>query len=173
MVRKASLQLSINAIVILIMAIAMLGVGIFFINETLRGELGTLGGLSADVKEQIKSSLQQSGERVFLSGVNEGEFVMGQNQEKSLSVVILNELESDEEFTVAIKQNTADRDTGDYLGTWEPFYQSGANTIAVGDIADVLVTFKSGSQRGRVIYTIDVMQGAETYSSQSFHLVVR
>jgi hypothetical protein len=177
MVRKGSLQLSINAIVILIMAIAMLGVGIFFINTVVKGELGTITGLSGDVKDQIKSQLQQSGEKIFLSGVSSGELVIGQNKEQTISVVIMNQQTSAAGFNISVTQIKEDANGNTNLDLTE-FYQNSTQFIEVGEIGEILVTFDTSSKRGRVIYTIDVNQvdtaGTVTrYGSETFHLVVK
>lgn len=51
--KKAALELSINAIVVLILAITILGLGIGFI----RGQFGTLGKQFTDVSQEIQSQL--------------------------------------------------------------------------------------------------------------------
>ncbi len=153
--RKGSLQLSINAIVILIMAIAMLGVGIFFINSV-RDEVTDFSGLTADAKEGIKTTLQQTGEKLSVSGLNEGTLVMGQNADENINVAILNSLDSSSPFLVDIVETkAASDDPDDFLGL-TTFYKDTATRIAVGDLETIQVVFSSSNSRGRVIYTAEV-----------------
>ncbi len=60
--RKAALELSINAIVVLILAITILGLGIGFI----RGQFGALGKqfteVSSEIKSQLNEKIKESGE---------------------------------------------------------------------------------------------------------------
>jgi hypothetical protein len=64
--KKGALELSINAIVVLILAITILGLGIAFI----RGQFGALQeqftGVSAEVKSELTNKLKSSGELVAL-----------------------------------------------------------------------------------------------------------
>ena len=64
--KKGALELSINAIVVLILAITILGLGIAFI----RGQFGALQkqfqGVSAEVKTELTKKIQESGELVAL-----------------------------------------------------------------------------------------------------------
>jgi len=64
------MELSINAIVVLIIAIAMLGVGIFFIKEVVGGEITKLPTLTNDIKEQIKEQVRTTNSKLFLSGLD-------------------------------------------------------------------------------------------------------
>ena len=152
--KRGSLQLSINAIVILIMAIAMLGVGIFFINSV-RDEVTDFSGLTDEAKESTKIILQQTGEKLSVSGLRDGTLEMGQNAEATINVAILNTLDSQGSFLVDVKLNTPDRVAGNDLGLTTFYTQSGTR-INVGDLETVLVEFESTNVRGRVIYTAEV-----------------
>ena len=52
---KASLNLSINAIVVLVMAITMLGLGLAFI----RGKMGSAGDLISDVEQNVRQAIAE------------------------------------------------------------------------------------------------------------------
>jgi hypothetical protein len=63
-VRKGSLSLSINAIVVLILAVTLLSLGLTFINKTFGGATGalqkSLTGIDEDRKAQLMSKCQDS-----------------------------------------------------------------------------------------------------------------
>jgi hypothetical protein len=94
--KKGALELSINAIVVLILAITILGLGIAFI----RGQFGALQeqftGVSAEVKTELTKKIKESGELVALpqneidvtSGTNKRIFFGVQNA-KSYEVCIM------------------------------------------------------------------------------------
>jgi hypothetical protein len=65
--KKGSLNLSINAIVVLIMAITMLGLGLGFINSMFGGTTQKLEGMTAGLDQGVKDALAASVDRVSLS----------------------------------------------------------------------------------------------------------
>jgi len=65
--KKASLELSINAIVILILAITMLGLGLGFMRSTFGSATSEFKKVSKEVEKQLIDRLKQSEEPVSLS----------------------------------------------------------------------------------------------------------
>ena len=67
--RKAALQLSINAIVVLILAITILGLGLGFI----KGQFGALekqfAGVSSEIKSELINKIRNSGELLVFNQV--------------------------------------------------------------------------------------------------------
>ena len=53
MFRKGSLNLSINAIVVLILAVTMLGLGLMFMQNMMGGAIDQLGGVSEEVEDDM------------------------------------------------------------------------------------------------------------------------
>ncbi|MFC1728609.1 hypothetical protein ACFLZ7_04050 [Nanoarchaeota archaeon] len=62
--KKASLNLSINAIVILILAITMLGLGLGFMKGMFGKVTGQLEKVSEDIESQIIDDIERSGEKL-------------------------------------------------------------------------------------------------------------
>ncbi|MFP4112168.1 MAG: hypothetical protein ACLFPQ_01200 [Candidatus Woesearchaeota archaeon] len=67
MAKKGSLNLSINAIVVLIMAITMLGLGLAFISGTFGGATGKLNKLMAGLSDNEKAELEASADRITMA----------------------------------------------------------------------------------------------------------
>lgn len=66
--KKASLELGINAIVILILAITMLGLGLAFLKNMFGGVLSDLESIRSDLKQQVIDKVEAGTDRlVFLS----------------------------------------------------------------------------------------------------------
>ncbi|MBW3002327.1 hypothetical protein KY338_04150, partial [Candidatus Woesearchaeota archaeon] len=60
--KKAALQLSINAIVILILAITILGLGLGFIKSQFGALTEQFGAVSAEIKSSLIEKIKESGE---------------------------------------------------------------------------------------------------------------
>lgn len=165
------------------MAIAMLGVGIFFINTVLKDNITGVTSLSDDVKEQIKGTLRETDEKVFLSGAPDSNVDVKQNGKKSIFVVVNNKLASDTEFKITITRDTAPDGTAcdisgcttGFLGLTE-FYSQGARLITVGDVEDFKIGFDAASERGTVIYMVHVYSVVSTtetiYATKELHVTI-
>ncbi|HSU73268.1 MAG TPA: hypothetical protein VLJ21_05470, partial [Candidatus Binatia bacterium] len=60
--KKAALELSINAIVVLILAITILGLGIGFIRGQFGGLTEQFVGVRAEIKDQLITKIKESGD---------------------------------------------------------------------------------------------------------------
>ncbi|MBS3097574.1 hypothetical protein J4209_02140 [Candidatus Woesearchaeota archaeon] len=65
--KKADLSLSINAIVVLILAITMLGLGLAFMNQIFGGATEKFAKMGGQVEKQMREQLMQSGKIVDLN----------------------------------------------------------------------------------------------------------
>lgn len=79
--KKAALELSITAIVVLIIAITVLGLAIFFIKNLFKGGTEIFTGEMAKIKEQLKKNLEESGELIVFSKGTELEVKRGERFE--------------------------------------------------------------------------------------------
>ena len=70
MFKKGSLNLSINAIVVLILAVTMLGLGLMFMQNMMGGAMGELAEVSGTVQEQMIDQIRQSNERLTFRTTN-------------------------------------------------------------------------------------------------------
>ena len=192
--KKGSLSLSINAIVVLIMAIAMLGVGIFFINSVLRGSLGDLTDVGSDVQEQIQQELQRTGNKLFISGLQNNRLSINQGGLDRIVVGINNREESNIYYSILLENVSSVDSAGSNLANHgvRPFgsmvtQKSQAPTIAqtlsINDYAFEPIQFRVGSTRGDTLYRVTVLYNAtgmpttqdhlEVYATQTFFVTVR
>lgn len=88
--RKGSLNLSINAIVVLIMAITMLGLGLAFINNMFGGTTKKLDTLVSGLDENVKEQLAQSVDRITLTSTT---IEVQKGKETKLFFAIRNDLD--------------------------------------------------------------------------------
>ena len=70
MFKKGSLSLSINAIVVLILAVTMLGLGLMFMQNMMGGAMGQLGDVSREVENQMRDRLQEGGREIEIRTQN-------------------------------------------------------------------------------------------------------
>ena len=92
--KKAGLQISINAIVILILAITVLGIGLAFIRGMFSQTIGQLGEVSKDIENDMINAIRDSDERLVLREEN---IEIKKSGEKTIYFGIRNE-EEDEAF---------------------------------------------------------------------------
>jgi len=98
--KKGGLQISINAIVILILAITVLGIGLGFIRGMFSKTIGQLGDVSDDIKNDMINRIRNSDERLALREEN---IEMKKSGEKTIYFGIRNEEESLTEFDITFE----------------------------------------------------------------------
>jgi hypothetical protein len=76
--KKAALELSITAIVVLIIAITVLGLAIFFIKNLFKGGQEIFTGEFAKIKEQLRKQSEETGELIVFSKGTELEVKRGE-----------------------------------------------------------------------------------------------
>ena len=174
--RKGSLSLSINAIVVLIMAIAMLGVGIFFINSVLRGSLGDLTDVGSDVQEQIQQELQRTGNKLFISGLQNNRLSVSQGGLDRIVVGINNREEANIYYAIRLELANAVNSAGAQFDPIseininpfgpisireedvdEPELSTTAQLLSINDYAFEPIQFRVGSTRGDALYRITIL----------------
>lgn len=84
--KKGALELSITAIVVLIIAITLLGLAIFFIKNLFKGGTEIFTGELAKIKEQLRTNLEESGELFVFSVGSELEIKKGEPQKFYMGV---------------------------------------------------------------------------------------
>ena len=68
--KKAGLEISINAIVILILAITVLGIGLAFINGMFQDTFNKLDKVSESIDKQMREQMEDTPGRVILQNDN-------------------------------------------------------------------------------------------------------
>ncbi len=96
--KKADLSLSINAIVVLILAITMLGLGLAFLRGTFTKTTAQFAEVSDTVKSQISDEIKASGEKLYVRGVPEIDVKKGETKE--IFYGIKNVLSQEATFTI-------------------------------------------------------------------------
>jgi len=76
--KKGALELSITAIVVLIIAITVLGLAIFFIKNLFKGGTEIFTGELAKIKDQLRRNIEETGEPVVFSKGTEIEAKRGE-----------------------------------------------------------------------------------------------
>jgi len=101
--KKASLNLSINAIVVLILAVTLLSLGLTFINSTFGGATKELDKSLAGIGEDRKSQLKEKcAEDICLEQTS---VTLSRNEKETILIVLNNKLDCDLEATITIDQD--------------------------------------------------------------------
>jgi hypothetical protein len=79
--KKGALELSITAIVVLIIAITVLGLAIFFIKNLFKGGTEIFTAELSKIKDQLRKNIEESGELIVLSKGSELEVKRGERFE--------------------------------------------------------------------------------------------
>ena len=95
MFKKGSLSLSINAIVVLILAVTMLGLGLLFMQNMMGGAMGQLGDVADTVRDQMIEQIRSSGERLSFSA---NDFFIQRSGTQEFYYGILNQEQDQETF---------------------------------------------------------------------------
>jgi hypothetical protein len=110
--RKGSLSLSINAIVVLILAITMLGLGLAFINGMFGGTTNKLKGMMGNLDQGVKDSLMSSVDRITLSSTS---IEVTKGKKETLYFAVRNDLEAGTKKGTFTLKNTAANPVVNYI----------------------------------------------------------
>ena len=101
--KKGDLNLSINAIVVLILAVTLLSLGLTFINKTFGGATAELGkslqGISEDRKSNLKSKCQDD---LCLESTS---VTIPRNKKETILMILNNKLDCEVKATININKN--------------------------------------------------------------------
>ncbi len=86
--KRGGLEISINAIVILILAVTVLGLGLTFIRNMMGGAMDQLGSVSEDIKNDMIDRLRESNERLAF---RENDISVKKNEKKEIYFGLRNE----------------------------------------------------------------------------------
>jgi len=178
--KKAGMQISINTIVILILAVTILGVGLKFINDMLKPAFEDIDQQREQRRNEFIEELKESGER-FTWDMNFDE--MKKAEKKTVFFGVKNELDRTTDFgvnfacTSAIASDTPDEDI-----TFEYFEQT--DEIREDDVVVETVIIKVEPTAKSTIYRCKVIVGEDGiapeidemedyYASHSFQIRVK
>src|SRR3989344_1786251 len=188
--KKGSLDVSIQAIVIVVIALTVLGLGLGFVKSTFKDIGETSKGVQAKIKEQMLEDLRVSGKKVSItSQVN-----LERGKEALENIGIVNTGLTEKTFGVKIefikKQNPdGTEDQTPEAGTEIIFFYS--NLVekrlspTAGDVIPITISAKS-SAAGNYLYKVDVLAesitgacatgtvgtGCDLYDTRSFFVKV-
>jgi len=99
--KKGALELSITAIVVLIIAITVLGLAIFFIKNLFGESTELLTGQLAQIKDQLRANMEESGELVVFSKGTE--FKLKRGERFGFHIGVRNTESNDLCFRIAVE----------------------------------------------------------------------
>ena len=170
--KKASLEISIQAIVIVVLAMTLLGLGLGFI----RGMFKNVGGLTEQVTEDVRNKigrqLIESDEKVAFPRsqvtIRRGEAVI-------LDVGIRNKGNADIDYKMEVKgvDGPAGVSLPDTVKNWFQ-YSTVPHTLSAADfdVRQIKITVPADATQGSYFYTFDVTVGSNLYSQKDFFVVV-
>jgi hypothetical protein len=97
--KKGSLSLSINAIVVLIMAITMLGLGLAFMKNSMGSTMKQFSNVNEDIKAEMIKELQESSGRLTFKG-EDVKFKQGEKRE--MYFALKNDLTSAANYSIDV-----------------------------------------------------------------------
>jgi hypothetical protein len=95
--KKAALELSVTAIVVLIMAIVILGLGIGFIKTMFDKTTRQITDINKDIEKKLTDDMKESTDRIKLDQLN---VAIVQGKTKEIYFGLRNELDKDSTFTI-------------------------------------------------------------------------
>lgn len=134
--KKASLEISIQAIVIVVLAMTLLGLGLGFIRGMFKNIGGVTEEVSAQVKQRIIDELLTSDSKLTFSTT---EITLRRGEERTINIGIRNKLELDFDYKIDISpisrvtKTTVSDLTSTSLTTWFQF-DNAQKRLAASDI---------------------------------------
>jgi hypothetical protein len=180
--KRGSLSLSINAIVVLIMAITMLGIGLFFIKNSMGGAMNQFNDVNQQIKSDMIAGMKDSTERITFKG-EDVQFKAG--DKKDLYFAIKNDGGNETTYGVLFKcidsmaqdaGTCADSDGGNCVKIVLKTFNSVAikpNEVNVGKLSvNIGATIIPDTYRCVINITDTTAEPDELYSTKSFYLTV-
>ena len=167
--KKASLELSINAIVILILAITMLGLGLGFMRNIFGGATDQFEEMTGTVQKQMIDQMKDSGEIVEL---NRPKITIKAGDKDQIFIGFRNVKQEEEEFSIDEDESSctplgADDSCmatslsgGDYLAIK---YKTTPTTVPSGEVTvlPINVETSSNAAAGTYFYDLVIVHGDE------------
>ncbi|MFH1591289.1 MAG: hypothetical protein ABIC95_05175 [archaeon] len=181
--KTASLNLSVEAIVILVMAITMLGLGLGFIKERIGSANTLMDEVSDNIKESVRNDLLKSGNKVSISVT---ELTLNGVDSDTILMAVRNEFDTATDFTVKLQcfSNTdgelkiwRDDETGLQcdMENLEFIFSDLYESVKPNDIQFIPLKVKSKEKKSGsfqfaidITYTDDV--GEKVYDSKQFFI---
>lgn len=170
--RKASLELSIRAIVIVVLALILLGLGVTFIRGMFRDIGDVTDEVSEQVRENILNDLITNDKKISFPRT---EIVIDKGGADILTVGIRNKNDDDLIYTILFTLQSFPDGAEDPEG----WFQHGTDTYtlssASSDVRNVRLSIPSTATSGSYFFTFDIIDDAlgEVYATKDIFIVVR
>ncbi|MBU4283487.1 MAG: hypothetical protein KJ968_00090 [Nanoarchaeota archaeon] len=166
--KKAGLQISINAIVILILAITVLGIGLAFIRGMFSQTIGQLGEVSKDIENDMINRIRDSDERLVLREEN---IEIKKSGEKTIYFGIRNEEEDEAFFYVEFRcDSKMDEDANLDDITFSVFKET--KTLERDEIMVLPAIIKVSPKAVATTYMCSALINEGDYASKTFYITV-
>ncbi len=167
MKKRGSLNLSINAIVVLILAITMLGLGLTFMRNIFGGATEEFEEMGGTIQKQMLDQMKESNKVVDLSNPIIDVEIGGNKQ---ILLGLINNQQDDVDFTI----NTIECESispGLECGVGQDvsvFYKTTATTILSGEGTVLPINIEIGTQAtdGTCSCTVDIAVGDESKTTE-------
>ena len=175
--KKASLEISIQAIVIVVLAMTLLGLGLTFIRKQFAGLSTIQEEISEQVKQKILDDLIENDKKLSFSRT---EIEIDKGKSQVLTIGIRNKKDSELSYTMRFT-GISDPDGNVPSENVENWFQYARNQVyrlppAESDVRNVRLTIPSTILRsGSYFLNFEVIDdtNGEVYDSKDFFIVVR
>ena len=162
--KKASLEISIQAIVIIVLAMTLLGLGLGFIRNQFRTISETAGQVQEQVKQQILDDLR-SGNKKLSFPTNE--VIIGKKESIVLAIGVKNTKSADLKFSISVKKidsisgarSNPDETDGVFI------YNKGLQTLSVNNAGVHPIRYTAQAATGTDTFEIVICDCGESATS--------
>ena len=169
--KKGGLQISINAIVILILAITVLGIGLGFIRGMFTKTLDQLGEVSKDIENDMINRIRDSNERLVLREEN---IEVKKGREKTIYFGVRNEedVTTPIDFDVLFECTEAMYDSGGLASDIEFNVFAKTKLLKRDEITVMPALIKVSPNAVATTYMCEALIDHGAYASKTFYVTV-
>jgi|TARA_B100002003_G_C14120009_1_gene538664 hypothetical protein len=170
--KKASLELSIRAIVIVVLAMTLLGLGLGFVRNMFEDIGDTTGQVTEQIRSQILEDLRRGDRKLSFPTT---ELKLQIQRSKIIAVGVKNTVEDRLDFKIEVNQIDANGQvlTNPDLGTF--IYNTGTLSLEINEANVYPIRFTAGDNGDTGIFEIKVIDTFNNveYASKSFFITVQ
>lgn len=172
--KRASLELSIRAVVIVVLAMTLLGLGLAFV----RSMFSDIGEIREDVTDQVRQNivddLRNNDKKISFPKT---EVNLNKGDSEILAVGIRNKEDESLSYKMVFTPQSAPDDADlNALGSWFQYSQDAHPLLpSESDVRNIRLSVPKDAKSGSYFLTFDVMDAntSEIYAQKDFFIVVR
>ena len=181
--KKASIQISVNFLVVIIISIIIMGFGFVLIKKMVGNGVNTIGNLDEHLRKQIENTMLSEGKPVMIPIVQQ---TMKRNDVVIFGVGVLNLLNNGNENTFSIDvtgPKAFDLKTGDeghFSADLMPEYREGIGEMSIANndifVFEVPIVTKNARSGYEYVFDVEVTANGEInnpYSGSKYKLYVK